>query len=172
MGLFSENAGTEVGSDLIILQKAESEKISLTEQEALFIQTSKDNENGITENALFSEKNGGFERLVGFPYKSIGKDGYGKPTYVYNFDGDLEKLSDSLNKQLVRDLSKNYRESLYQRHAVQTIIPTHSNSTPNESQPANTQSIDKPITLLSSTNSKGKKREKKKGNWEQHVEAQ
>lgn len=169
-GLFSENAGTEVGSDLIILQKAESEKISLTEQEALFIQTSKDNENGITENALFSEKNGGLERLVGFPYKSIGKDGYGKPTYVYNFDGDLEKLSDSLNKQLVRDLSKNYRESLYQRHAVQTIIPTHSNSTPNESQPANTQSIDKPITLLSSTNSKGKKRGKKNGNWEQHVE--
>lgn len=114
-GLFSDNAGTEVGSDLIVLQKLDKGRSisQLNDEENLFLTSLKDKSTGILENTLFAEENDGFKRLAGFPHKSVGTDPYGKPAYVYNFDGDMDALGSKVKSILQRDLSTNFDETLY-----------------------------------------------------------
>jgi len=78
-GMFSENAGTEVGSDLLILQK-ETGKGVQNELEQLFTQSVSIESGGesFIENALFAEGN----HNIATAYH-IGTDAYGKPAPVY-----------------------------------------------------------------------------------------
>ncbi|KAA6299855.1 MAG: hypothetical protein EZS26_004004, partial [Candidatus Ordinivivax streblomastigis] len=74
--LMSDNAGTEVGSDLIILQK-NSNKTALTAEEQAFIKT-RTLTNGININNYFQD----FSRVV-HTKSSVDKDLYGKPGMVF-----------------------------------------------------------------------------------------
>ncbi|MDR2680559.1 MAG: N-6 DNA methylase, partial [Tannerella sp.] len=80
--LMSDNAGMEVGSDLIVLQK-NSNKTSLTAEEQAFIK-SRTLSNGININNYFQD----FSRVV--QTKSfVDKDLYGKPGMIYLHEGGV-----------------------------------------------------------------------------------
>jgi hypothetical protein len=76
--LMSDNAGTEVGSDLIILQK-NSRKTALTNDEQAFVK-SRTLSNGVNINNYFQD----FSHVV-HTKSSVNKDLYGKPGLIVNF---------------------------------------------------------------------------------------
>nr|WP_311520758.1 N-6 DNA methylase [uncultured Porphyromonas sp.] len=115
-GMFSENAGTEVGSDLIILQK-QSNKQEPTPTEKLFIESyavSKGNGFSIafTHNALF-EGDEARQRIIATD-KRIGSDPYGKPTWVYTHEGGVEGIANDIREQLTIDMGKRFDLYLYE----------------------------------------------------------
>lgn len=119
-GMFAAEAGTAVGSDLIILQKCDREKSiqGMSPREYDFITSERDPNTGIASSVLFREdymadKN----RLAGFPARSIGTDAYGKPAYVYNFDGDIEGVATKIKEMLREDFEENFDQRLYQQYA-------------------------------------------------------
>ena len=99
--LFSEYAGTEVGSDLIVLQK-DSGKNQLTQKEKDFI-LSKKLSSGLFNNNFFND----FKRVVhteGF----IDSDPYGKPAQVFIHKGGISGIASDLRKMMEAD----FREKL------------------------------------------------------------
>ncbi len=108
--LFSDTAGTEVGSDLIILQRQEGiTKLSPRQQD--FIESRKLS-NGISINNLFRD----FDRVVQTGSK-IDTDPYGKPAIVFRHEGGVEAIAKDLRKMLQEDFSKHLNVELYQYHA-------------------------------------------------------
>ncbi len=79
--LFSEYAGTDVGSDLIILQKRISDVDTQRKQQ--FISTRRLS-NGISVNNLFES----FDRVIHTSAK-VGTDPYGKPAMIFTHDGGV-----------------------------------------------------------------------------------
>lgn len=115
-GMFSENAGTEVGSDLIILQK-QSNKQELTPTEKLFIESYAVSRGdgfsiAFTHNALF-EGEEARQRIIATD-KRIGSDPYGKPTWVYTHEGGVEGIANEIREQLTIDMGKQFDLSLYE----------------------------------------------------------
>jgi hypothetical protein len=104
--LFSEYAGTEVGSDLIILQKNIA-KEGLTEVEDLFCQ-SKQTKYGTPSNAFF--QNG--SRVIHTDRK-IDTDPYGKPAMVYTHKDGVGGIAKDLKQMLTEDFSKYLNLNLY-----------------------------------------------------------
>ena len=98
--LFSENANTEVGCDLIILQKNER-KEELSEEDRLFTQTVRSNHTGVVTNEYFLDHP---ERIIHTEAKRD-TDPYGKPAMVYTHSGGVEGISMDLYKMLPEDLS-------------------------------------------------------------------
>ena len=111
--LMSDNAGTEVGSDLVILQK-NSNKTSLTAEEQAFIKT-RTLSNGININNYFQD----FSRVV-HTKSSIDKDLYGKPGLVFIHEGGVQGMAADLKRMLSGDFSKNLNKELYVNHAITT----------------------------------------------------
>ena len=91
--LFADHAGTEVGSDLVVLQK-DTRKEGLTEDEKLFIQTGI--QNGVSTNRYFIEHG---EQIVHTSAK-LDTDPYGKPAMVYQHDGGVEGIATQLRELL------------------------------------------------------------------------
>ncbi|RLJ75092.1 N-6 DNA methylase [Pedobacter alluvionis] len=117
--LFSENAGTDVGSDLIILQK-NTHKNSLTAREELFCQ-SQLTEYKTPGNALFH----GSERII-HTSRTLAMDGYGKPALTYSQFGGVDSISVELRKMLSEDLSSYlnvelYKQGLHQDSVIEQI---------------------------------------------------
>jgi len=107
--LFSDHAGTEVGSDLIVLQKNTAKK-SLNQQEYQFIRCRKLS-NGITVNNCFLD----FNRVV--QTKSfVDTDPYGKPAMTFLHEGGIPKIAADLKKMLDEDFSLNLNAQLYHKH--------------------------------------------------------
>lgn len=106
-GLFSANAGTEVGSDLIILQKQTGRGITDKEQE-LFVQSIK--EGAITLNALIAESELG--RAIATS-RHQGTDPYGKPAWEYRHSGTIEEIASELYTRLRKDLHQGFDRGLY-----------------------------------------------------------
>lgn len=91
-GMFRDEAGTEVGSDLIILQKdANKEKNTLTSDEEAFVQNMVSDDD-ITVNAYYDSHS---ENIITTGMK-VGTDAYGKPAYVFPWDKGLNVLSGTL----------------------------------------------------------------------------
>ena len=109
--LFTDHAGTEVGSDLIILQK-NSKKTSQTLDEQAFIQSRKLS-NGENVNNLFKN----FDRVVHTKF-SVDTDPYGKPATVFIHEGGSSGMAADLKKMLSEDFLKNLNHDLYERNAV------------------------------------------------------
>jgi hypothetical protein len=104
--LMSENAGTEVGSDLIILQK-NSAKTSLTPDETLFLK-SRTLSNGANINNYYHN----LSRVVhtkGFADKDL----YGKPDMTFLHEGGITAMANDLRNMLADDFSKNLNQKLY-----------------------------------------------------------
>ena len=106
---FSENAGTEVGSDLIVLQK-QSGKTSLTEEEQRFIKSEK-RPSGV----LFNTYLRSMLQIVHTEWKQD-TDLYGKPTILFHHNGGAEGIATDMGKILRADLAKRLDEALYQKH--------------------------------------------------------
>ena len=98
--LFSENANTEVGCDLIILQKNER-KEELSEEDRLFTQTVRSNHTGVVTNEYFLDHP---ERIIHTEAKRD-TDPYGKPAMIYTHSGGVEGIAMDLYKMLSEDLS-------------------------------------------------------------------
>jgi N12 class adenine-specific DNA methylase len=104
--LFTEFAGTEVGSDLIILQK-NSAKQHLTESEESFCK-SQLTEYHTPGNRIFED----LSRIV-HSDRYLGTDPYGKPALIYEHHGGIAGISQSLRKMLMEDFEKNLNPDLF-----------------------------------------------------------
>ena len=124
--LFTDNAGTEAGSDLIILQK-DLQKKELTQEERVLTIIQTEHNGGLTDNAYFAYHT---ERIIHTDAKR-GTDPYGKPAMVYTHSGGVEGIAIDLYRMLSEDLSARLdmeryngmgyeREDVRQNIAVQT----------------------------------------------------
>ena len=104
--LFTEYAGTEVGSDLIILQK-NTAKQNLTEAEELFCQ-SRQTEYNTPGNALFQDST----RIVHTDRK-LDTDPYGQPALIYTHKGGVESIAKDFKQMLSEDFGKHLNLNLY-----------------------------------------------------------
>lgn len=108
--LFTEHAGTEVGSDLIILQRKDL-NIEPSKRQQDFIESCKLS-NGISINNLFRD----FNRMVQTSSK-VDTDLYGKPAIVFNHDGGIEGIATELKRMLKEDFSQHWDVQHYQNHS-------------------------------------------------------
>lgn len=108
--LFTDHAGTEVGSDLIILQK-KAQGGELSERQQDFIECRKLS-NGISVNNLFQS----FERVIHDNVK-VGTDPYGKPAMEFIHSGGVGAIAAELRGMLREDFSKHLDIQLYQEHS-------------------------------------------------------
>ena len=124
--LFTDNAGTEAGSDLIILQK-DLQKKGLAQEERVLTIIQTEHNGGLTDNAYFAYHT---ERIIHTDAKK-GTDPYGKPAMVYTHSGGVEGIAMDLYRMLSEDLSARLdmeryngmgheREDVRQNIAVQT----------------------------------------------------
>ena len=98
--LFTENANTEVGCDLIILQKNEG-KEELSEEDKRLGDVVKNNHTGISTNGYFFDHP---EYIIHTEAKRD-TDPYGKPAMVYTHSGGVEGIATDLYRILSADLS-------------------------------------------------------------------
>ncbi len=98
--LFTENANTEVGCDLIILQKNEG-KEELSEEDKRLGDVVKNNHTGISTNGYFFDHP---EYIIHTDAKRD-TDPYGKPAMVYTHSGGVEGIATDLYRILSADLS-------------------------------------------------------------------
>ena len=96
--LFPDNAGTEVGSDLIILQK-NLHKTELSQDERLLTVIQTDTKTNLTDNAYFIHHP---ERIVHTSAK-LDTDPYGKPAMVYLHEGKTTGIAGDLRRMLDED---------------------------------------------------------------------
>ena len=92
---FSDNAGTDAGSDLIILQKHEGKK-SLSADEEFFIQSIVDKGTGVPNNKFFEA----YPQNVICTDAKVGTDQYGKPAIVYTHKDGIEGIARDMRKTL------------------------------------------------------------------------
>ena len=106
--LFSDNAGTEVGSDLIILQK-NLHKTELSQDERLLTVIQTDTKTNLTDNAYFIHHP---ERIVHTSAK-LDTDPYGKPAMVYLHEGKTAGIAEDLRHMLDEDCHMSLVMRLY-----------------------------------------------------------
>ena len=124
--LFTENANTEVGSDLILLQKNSNKNGELYYNEKLFVQTEK-TPIGTSVNA--------YANSISLPSNTDiikGTDPYGKPAYKYIHRGDTTQLAEDLREHLKIELQQ-LDKGLYEKYSLH---PVQSKSTAEEVSPA------------------------------------
>jgi N12 class adenine-specific DNA methylase len=121
--LFVDNANTEVGSDLIVLQK-NTAKSELSNDEKLFVKSSLLN-SGFFTNSYFQST----QRIV-HTKGYTDTDQYGKPSMVFLHEDGVLGIANDLQKMLTDDFSKRLSIELYKQHNPQS--QTQSNfPTPN-----------------------------------------
>lgn len=105
--LFVDSANTEVGSDLIILQKNEN-KQGISETDKLFANSTPDAA-GITTSNYFQQHP---QRIVSTQQK-LATDPYGKPAMVYLHDGGVSGIAQDMRQILSTDFSQRLNVDLY-----------------------------------------------------------
>ena len=108
--LFTEHAGTEVGSDLVILQKKAATG-ELSERQQDFIESRKLS-NGIRINNLFQS----FDRVIHTEAK-VGKDPYGKPAMEFTHAEGVDGIDREMRRMLSEDFNRHFNESYCLKHA-------------------------------------------------------
>ena len=104
--LFSE-AGTEVGTDLLVLQKDEHKQGISADESMLLTQY----EDGGCPTNLYFEC---YPDHVIATSKKVDTDAYGKPGFVYTHDGGVNGIADALGKVLPADMAANCDVSLFE----------------------------------------------------------
>ncbi len=143
---FSDNAGTDVGSDLIILQK-HTEKKSLSADEEFFIQSVIDRGTKVPGNKFFQA----FPQNVICTDAKVGTDQYGKPAIVYNHDGGIDGIAGDLRKALDETLHQRLNLELYNSNGIKPptpdpVTPTPT-PTPKQEAKAETPKVEKKSSL-------------------------
>lgn len=107
--LFTEYAGTEVGSDLIILQK-NSAKQALNWKENRFCETYTSPDN-VSVNVFLENP----KRVIHTDSK-LGTDPYGKPALIYTHKDGVAGIAKDLKQKLSDDFAKYLNIDLYKGH--------------------------------------------------------
>lgn len=107
--LFTDGAGTEVGSDLIILQKRANRTEQLTQDEHDFIISSKRADGFSVNNYIF--------RNIPIIYTkaTVGTDPYGHPAMVYLHEGGMPAIASQLRSIIKNDFYSRLDVPLYQK---------------------------------------------------------
>lgn len=114
--LFTD-AGTEVGSDLIVLQK-NTRKSELTEKERNFIET-RIISGGIHINNSYA----GLDHIV-HTSASMGKNMYGQPTMNFIHEGGIGAISEHLRQLLAQDVGNHLDRKLYEENLSRPTVST------------------------------------------------
>ena len=122
---FSDNAGTDVGSDLIILQRHTGKK-ALSADEEFFIQSVVDRGTKVPGNKFFQA----FPQNVICTDAKVGTDQYGKPAIVYHHDGGVDGIAGDLRKALDESLHMRLNLELYNSNGVKPPTPDPVTPTP------------------------------------------
>ena len=99
--LFKES-GTEVGTDLLVMQK-DSKRGTLTEEETMLLTQYEDG--GCPTSMYFTCYP---ERVIATE-QVTGTDAYGKPGFVYRHEGGVQGIAQQLGEVLAKDLSEKLR---------------------------------------------------------------
>jgi len=117
-GLFSDNAGTDVGSDLIVLQKQTSKEISKGIEQQFVETVSVPKEEGSTvvfkHNSLFVGDWKDISHRTIATERIMGTDPYGRPAWEYRFSGGIEEMAESLRTQLSLEMEQRIDRKLYE----------------------------------------------------------
>ena len=122
---FSDNAGTDVGSDLIIFQKHTGKK-TLSADEEFFIQSVVDRGTKVPGNKFFQA----FPQNVICTDAKVGTDQYGKPAIVYHHDGGIDGIARDLRKALDESLHLRLNLELYNSNGIKPPTPDPVTPTP------------------------------------------
>ena len=114
---FTDSANTEVGSDVIVLQKNSGKK-GLSKLEEAFVVAEKDASTGISTNRYFIDNP---QHIICTDSK-LDTDPYGKPAYVYKHGGGVDGIGDDMRGALEMALSLNLNIELYQGKQQTTHI--------------------------------------------------
>lgn len=115
---FSENAGTDTGSDLIILQKHTGKK-AMSADEEFFIQSIVDRDTKATTNKYFAA----YPQNVICTEAKIGTDPYGKPAIIYKHEGGVYGIARELRDALEDSLRLRLNLELYNNHGIKPPTP-------------------------------------------------
>ena len=115
---FSDNAGTDAGSDLIILQK-HTEKKSLSADEEFFIQSVVDRGTKVPGNKFFQA----FPQNVICTDAKVGTDPFGKPAIIYKHEGGVEGIAHDLRSALDESLRLRLNVELYNSNGIKPPTP-------------------------------------------------
>ena len=111
------DAGTEVSSDLIVLQK-NTKKTELTEKERNFIETRLIS-GGININNSYS----GLEHIV-HTSVSMGKNMYGQPAINFIHEGGIDAISEHFRQLLAQDVENHLDRELYDDNLSRPTVST------------------------------------------------
>lgn len=122
---FSDNAGTDTGSDLIILQKHIGKK-SLSADEEFFIQSIVDRGTKVPGNKYLMA----FPQNVISTTAKIGTDPYGKPAIIYKHEGGVDGIASDLRTALDDSLRLRLNLELYNSNCIKPPTPDPVTPTP------------------------------------------
>ena len=122
---FSDNAGTDAGSDLIILQKHTGKK-TLSADEEFFIQSIADRGTKVPGNKYLMA----FLQNVICTDAKVGTDPYGKPAIVYKHDGGVDGIARDLRTALDDSLRLRLNLELYNSNGIKPPSPDPVKPTP------------------------------------------
>ena len=114
---FSDNAGTDTGSDLIILQK-HSRKTALSADEEFFVQSIVDRDSKAPTNKFFAA----FPQNVICTDASVGTDPYGKPALIYKHSGGVDGIARDIRLALDESLKLRFDMELYNPQGIKQGI--------------------------------------------------
>ena len=122
---FSDNAGTDAGSDLIILQKHTGKK-SLSADEEFFIQSVVDRGTKVPGNKFFQA----FPQNVICTDAKVGTDPFGKPAIIYKHEGGVDGIAHDLRTALDESLRLRLNVELYNSNGIKPPTPDPVKPTP------------------------------------------
>lgn len=147
--LFVDSANTEVGSDLIVLQK-NINKQGLTPEESLLASTQILQDSGIVINGYFRERP---QNIIQTKEK-LDTDPYGKPAMVYLHEGGVSGIAEDMRKALSADFANRLNLDLYngvtqnhnqeQQQPKETVLPESPKLVVDEQKKAKPKEVDKP----------------------------
>lgn len=148
--LFTDGAGTEVGSDLIILQKKSDKTEPLTDDEHAFIASSPRPEGFSTNDYIFRNI------PIIHTKASVDTDPYGHPAMVYIHEGGLPGITSQLRSLLRNDFYRRLNVPLYQQF-LQHTQPTRLNEAPEQIKEVEQAPAPKPVPEQTPTTTKAPK---------------
>ena len=122
---FSENAGTDTGSDLIILQKHTGKK-ALSADEEFFIQSIVDRDTKAPTNKYFAA----YPQNIICTEAKIGTDPYGTPAIIYKHEEGVYGIARELRDALEDSLRLRLNLELYNNHGIKPPTPDPVKPTP------------------------------------------
>ena len=122
---FSDNAGTDAGSDLIILQKHTGKK-ALSADEEFFIQSVVDRGTKVPGNKFFQA----FPQNVICTDAKVGTDQFGKPAIFYKHEGGVDGIARDLRDALDESLRLRLNLELYNSNGIKPPTPDPVKPTP------------------------------------------